>query len=155
MIPDEKIVRGKLQQLATLADLKIALDKIEIKAEHSRPLPASKMAVYAFFHGPQYLKIGKVGPKSNARYASQHYNPDSSNSNLAKSILECPPETADVSVIDRSNVGDWIKRNTTRINILLPADWGIRFLTLAEAFLQCWLKPKYEGFESQRDKPET
>jgi len=45
------------------------------------------MAVYVFSKGPDVLKVGKVGAKSQARYTSQHYNPGSAMSTLAASIL--------------------------------------------------------------------
>lgn len=48
-------------------------------------LPRGKMAIYTFRRGDRYLKIGKAGPNSDARFRSQHYNPHRANSNLAKS----------------------------------------------------------------------
>src|SRR5271169_3703372 len=53
-------------------------------------LLAGKMAVYAFFLNGQALKVGKAGANSDARYRSQHYNPKSAGSNLARSILVKP-----------------------------------------------------------------
>ena len=46
------------------------------------------MAVYVFSEKSQVLKVGKVGPNSQARYTSQHYNPKSARSTLAKSLLK-------------------------------------------------------------------
>src|SRR5437868_1740867 len=46
-------------------------------APHKPPsrLPPGKMAVYGFWvKGWRWLKIGKAGPNSSARYAYQHYN---------------------------------------------------------------------------------
>jgi hypothetical protein len=34
------------------------------------------------------LKVGRVGPNSNARFQSQHYSPGSARSNLANSIVK-------------------------------------------------------------------
>ena len=107
------------------------------------------MAVYVFVWNDICLKVGKVGPNSNARYTSQHYNPRSSNSNLAKSILQAKDNLGLINVSE-SNVGAWIKSNTDRINILLDANLGIPVVTLLESFLQCRLHPKFEGFESQQ-----
>jgi hypothetical protein len=47
-------------------------------------------------------------------------------------------------------VGAWIKTNVDRTNYLLDAERGIPVLTLLESFLQCRLRPRFEGFESQR-----
>ena len=107
------------------------------------------MAVYEFLWRDVCLKVGKVGPNSQARYTSQHYSPSSSNSNLAKSIVSA---RADLGVPDitESNVGAWIKSNVDRVNFLLDAEWGIPVLTLLESFLQCRLRPRFEGLESQR-----
>lgn len=51
---------------------------------------------------------------------------------------------------DESNVGQWIKKNTDRINFMLGENIGLPVLALLEAFLQCRLKPRFEGFESQK-----
>lgn len=120
-------------------------------APHRPPaaLPKGKSAVYVFFWGDQCLKVGKVGPKSQARYTSQHYSPASSNSNLAKSILSARDELGLTDVTEAS-VSDWIKANTDRYNFLLDVSLRIDVLTLLEAFLQCRLQPRFEGFESQR-----
>jgi hypothetical protein len=153
VLPDEETIRDRLRAVACLAGQQIASECIEVeirKAPHMpSALPPGKIAVYAFFHDARCLKVGKVGRKCSPRYASQHYNPTSSNSNLAKSILESPDKIC-ISPVDPVRVGEWIKANTDRINILFPSDWDIPFLTLAEAFLQFWLRPIYEGFESQR-----
>jgi hypothetical protein len=123
----------------------------KLRAPHSPPpsLLTGKMAVYVFMWGEKCLKVGKVGPKSQARYTSQHYNPNSSNSNLAKSILKHKRELGLTNLTD-STVSDWIKSNTDRINFILDQKLGIPVLSLMESFVQCRLRPKFEGFESQR-----
>ena len=125
---------------------------IEILTMPHRPpssLPKGKMAVYVFSDKECVLKVGKIGQKSKARYTSQHYNPHSSNSNLAKSILKDEDAVKKYGV-DDGNVSDWIKKNTDRVNFLLDANVGMRALTLLEVFIQCRLLPVYEGFASQR-----
>jgi hypothetical protein len=112
-------------------------------------LPPGKMAVYVFLWGDSCLKVGKVGPRSQARYTSQHYNPNSSNSNLAKSILKQGLELGLPSLSD-TTVGNWIKMETDRINFLFDQKLGIPVLSLMESFLQCRLRPKFEGFDSQK-----
>ena len=93
--------------------------------------------------------VGKVGPNSKARYTSQHYNPKSSNSNLAKSILK-EKENLGLAHLDEANVGAWIKKETDRTNLLLDATIGIPILSFLESFLQCRLRPQFEGFPSQK-----
>ena len=113
-----------------------------------RSLPKGKMAIYTFVYEDRFLKIGKAGPKSNARYTSQHYYPNSARSNLAKSIL------LDLDMIekgiDEDNVGEWIKQNCRRIDIEIDAELGIFALELIESLLHYKYTPKYEGFSSQR-----
>jgi hypothetical protein len=92
MIETDNIINDFLR-IAELAGVQIGNKDIQIeslKSLHTPPrtLPNGKMAVYVFSWNNQCLKVGKVGPKSHARYTSQHYNPKSSNSNLAKSILK-------------------------------------------------------------------
>jgi hypothetical protein len=122
-----------------------------LPAPHKPPsaLPNGKMAVYVFIWNGRCLKVGKVGPKSQARFTSQHYSPASSNSNLAKSLVAGHGKLG-LSGITESNVGTWIKTNVDRANFLLNAESGIPVLTLLEAFLQCRLNPVFEGFDSQR-----
>ena len=63
-----------------------------LPAPHKPPskIPDGMMAVYVFYHGNRCLKVGKIGPKSAARYTHHHYNPSSSGSNLAHSIVLHP-----------------------------------------------------------------
>ena len=114
-----------------------------LKPPHIPPkrLPTGKAAVYLFFYDDSCLKVGKVGPNSNARYTSQHYNPASSRSNLAKSLLR----SQKVEGIEEATVGDWIKQHTTRVNILVDTETGPLVRNLLEAFLQCRLSPEFEG----------
>ena len=107
------------------------------------------MAVYVFSYQGQALKVGKVGTKSQARYTSQHYNPGSVPSTLAASLLK-ESSAINVSGLSKSNVTEWIKRNTDRFNLIIDETSGIRVLTLLESFLQCRLRPIFEGFASQR-----
>ena len=141
-------------KVAKLSGITLSQNDIQIEnlqAPHTPPsgLPKGKMAVYMFFWKDQCLKIGKTGPKSQARYTSQHYNPISSNSNLAKSILK-NKEYFRLSNLNEINIGKWIKESTDRINFVIDKKLGIPILTLLESFLQCRLKPRFEGFESQK-----
>ncbi len=156
MIDADKLI-ADFVRAAEIAGLNIKQGNINIEnlpAPHIPPstLPAGKMAVYVFQWGDQCLKVGKVGPKSQARYTSQHYNPKSSNSNLAKSILK-DKAVVGITAIDEHTVGNWIRQNTDRVNFLVPESFGIPLLSLLEAFLQCRLKPRFEGFDTQKWAP--
>lgn len=111
-------------------------------------LKSGTMAVYVFIYSDKVLKIGKAGPKSNARFVSQHYNPHSARSNLAASILQDPDMVA--LGIDEYTVGSWIKGNCRRIDILIDSGLSCFVLELVEAVLHYKYEPKYEGFVSQR-----
>ena len=111
-------------------------------------LPAQTMGVYTFWYDGEFLKIGKAGPNSNARFFSQHYNPRSARSTLAASILQ--DTRMQGKGIDEGNVGQWIKNNCRRIDILLDSDLGIFSLELIEAALHYKYEPVYEGFSNQR-----
>jgi len=137
--------------IAKLAGIDISLDDITIEilqAPHQSPtsLPKGKIGIYIFKEGENYLKVGKVGPKSNARYTSHHYNPKSAKSNLAASLLS-DKETVECYTLTQDNIGAWIKENTTRINLLMDETLGSCTLSLLESFLHCRLDPKFEGHQ--------
>ena len=113
-----------------------------------KSLKPGTMGVYTFFYNGEFLKIGKAGPSSNARFTNQHYSPSSSQSNLSKSILQ--DEDMQNLGITADNVGEWIKQNTRRIDIILDESLGIFTLELVEAALHYRYEPKYEGFKNQR-----
>ena len=106
-------------------------------------LPEGKTAVYVFSDQERVLKVGKVGAKSQARYTSQHYT-GSAPSTLAGSLL-ADRDMAKRHGLAKQNVSAWIKENTDRVNFLLDAHAGPLPLALLEAFVQCRLKPAYEG----------
>jgi hypothetical protein len=113
-----------------------------------KTLPSKMMGVYTFWHEGESIKIGKAGPNSNARFLSQHYNPKSAQSTLAASILR--DKRMQSKGITEHTVGDWIKNNCRRIDILLDSDLGIFALELIEAALHYKYEPLYEGFAAQR-----
>ena len=136
---------------ATHGGIELAPDAIYteiLPMPHQPPssLPKGKSAVYIFSTNHCVLKVGQAGPKSNARYTSQPYNPDSAQSTLASSLLKDQVRWQGHN-LNEENVPDWIKKNTHRVNYLLNADvpkskW-VR--TLLEAFVQCRFPPVYEG----------
>ncbi|MBN8571316.1 MAG: hypothetical protein J0M18_16970 [Ignavibacteria bacterium] len=136
-------------KVCNLSNIKLEKDELIIESisdetsHKCKKLPDNCMAIYIFKTKNEYLKVGKVGPKSRARYLHHHYNPKSSGSNLAKSILKDSSFISDFEAI--KDVKNWIIRNTIRTNIIVKANKGSLFLNLFEAFLHCRLKPKYEG----------
>lgn len=150
-----------LNDFATVARLAgVTLEPGDVRVEtmpapHVPPtrLPPGTMAVYVFALGEDVLKVGKVGSKSQARYTSQHYNPGSANSTLAGSVIS-DADRLGLGEADRAEIGNWIKANVDRVNFLLQAELGVPVLTLLESFLQCRLRPRYEGFKSQRGRPQ-
>lgn len=115
---------------------------------HSLKFIDGKMYVYTFRLQDEYLKIGKAGRSSKARFYSHHYNPESSKSNLARSILS--DTEMNLHSLSKVTMGDWIKNNIDRVDIEVDEGLGIFTLNLIESILHCMYLPKYEGFKSQR-----
>lgn len=127
----------------------IKIEDLGVPHQPPKTIPEGKMAVYSFFYQGKALKVGKAGPKSKARYTSQHYSAGSAPSTLAASLEEKPEEIG----LDKSDVTDskeWLKQNTHRINFIINSSLGVDVLNLVEAFLIAKLSPVYEGFDSQR-----
>ena len=134
----------------------IDLDKMKFeyqKMGHATPkFNNGKMYIYSFwFNGEDVpLKIGKAGPKSRARYTSQHYNKNSAKSCLAGKIAAdtafCNKHGIDT---DTEPLKKWIHANCHRLNIEMPYDpqngYDMFTLELIEAILHNIYKPKCEG----------
>jgi len=149
----EDVIRD-FERVADLAGVPLAPGTITIErlpAPHRPPsrLPGGKMAVYVFTYAGDTLKVGKAGANSQARYISQHYNPGSAQSTLAASILGDRTRYG-LDDARETDIGPWIKANVDRVNLLVDERAGIPVLTLLETFLHCRLRPRYEGFKSQR-----
>ena len=139
--------------VAALAGLDIPRSDIEVAVlvtPHRPPssLPSGKLGVYVFMFGNRCLKVGKAGPNSVARFCSQHYGTNAP-STLAKSLLKSQSSVGMTS-LDSSNIKTRICENTTRLNFLLASMHGVFALSLLESFVQCRLRPEFEGFASQR-----
>jgi len=138
---------------AVLAGVEIPRADIQVAclpAPHRPPssFPVSKLAVYVFMYADRCLKVGKAGPNSAARYCSQHYGFNAP-STLAKSLLKRQTDIG-VNGLTEQSAKDWICKNTTRLDFLMPSRHGVFALSLLEAFVQCRLQPEFEGFSSQR-----
>ena len=134
--------------------IEIAPDSITIELQpkpHTRPkqLPERKMAVYVFSTDTEVLKVGKANTGSVGRYCSHHYNPRGADSTLAKSLKE-DENIPSMFRPGKKAISDLILEHTDRVNFLLDEKLGPFVLKLFEAYIQCRLKPKYEGFKSQR-----
>ena len=134
--------------------IEISPDTITIEQQpkpHTPPkeLPEGKMAVYVFSTDTEVLKVGKVNTGSENRYCRHHYNPQGAGSTLAKSLME-DENVPSMFRPDKRTVSDLIKEQTDRVNFLLDAELGLFVLNFFESYIQCRLKPKYEGFKSQR-----
>jgi hypothetical protein len=116
-----------------------------IRAPHQNPkFPRSCYALYVFSlttDGSFVLKVGKAGPRSAARFESQHYLPGSCNSNLGKSIVlnRAQWSKLGISSVELATIGDWLRNNTDRDHFFLSASPFV--INLFEAFLQCRLPP--------------
>lgn len=115
---------------------------------HKPNYPRGKVAIYAFQYKGRFLKIGKVSEKNKSRFYSHHYHPSRNQSNLSKSILSDPEMS--VHSLDADSVGDWIRLNTKRVDLIIDVSLGMFALNLIEAILHCMYKPKYEGLKNLR-----
>ena len=88
------------------------------------------------------------------RYCNHHYGVNRAPSTLARSLVAAQ-STLGLSGINESTVGAWIPEQTDRVNLLLPARYGVLALSLLEVFAQCRLQPALEGFASRRPIPIT
>jgi hypothetical protein len=109
-----------------------------VDRKHTHKFKSGKWHIYSFWlcENNKALKIGVAGPNSAARFDSQHYNENSSNSNLAKSLLKekmCSDEDAK----------SWIRSNTYRINIVFD-NFSKPLAHALEAHLHVLFEPYFE-----------
>jgi len=131
--------------------------ELQSATHQAHRLPEGKCAVYVFSLSENYgkrvpaggnrtLKVGKVGCKSNARFQSQHYNPLSAKSNLARTLLETKILWPYLGIVEmyKSNVRRWIEETTDRDNFYLSAE-DASHLSQLETYLKGRLGPVFEG----------
>ncbi|CAN5881477.1 hypothetical protein BH24ACT15_BH24ACT15_05270 [soil metagenome] len=121
-----------------------------------RGLPTGFGAVYVFTLAARWwpgapgagrvLKVGRVGPNSDARFCSQHYNPTSSSSNLANTLLTARVLWPYLGIegLDATTVGEWIKNNTERDHFFVPAG-AAAIMPILETYVRGRLAPVFEG----------
>ena len=147
------------------------LEAVRSRVEHeakpaphkSHSLTTGKCAVYVFSLSKAWgsgcaagadrvLKVGKAGLTSNARFQSQHYNPNSARSTLAGSLLRCRVlwPYLGIANLTEADVGEWIRKNVDRDNFYLDvSDQGL--LGQLETYIRGVLGSMFEGTESRRD----
>jgi len=153
MLADTRQLITDFARVSTLAG--VSVNERDIRHEsflapHQNPkLPRGCYALYVFFSlttdGSVVLKVGKAGPKSAARFESQHYLPGSCNSNLGKSIVlnKAQWTKLGISGVEETTIGNWLRNNTDRDHFFLSTSPPV--INLFEAFLQCRLRPLFEG----------
>jgi hypothetical protein len=141
-IATDFIRAGRLAGL-NIANEHLLIDVLAVPHQPPARMPAGHMAVYVFMYGDRCLKVGKAGPRTQARYCTHHYGQHAP-STLAKSLVNRQGQIG-LDGIDFDTVRRWLCENTSRVNFLLPASYGAFTLSLLEAFVQCRLQPIYEG----------
>lgn len=134
--------------------------KYEISLCNHEDIPKlkdNKMGIYIYMIGNEFLKIGKAWTNSDARWIYQHYNYNSSKSNLASSIINDKDfcKENNLKKITKENkenreyIRTWLKNNTQRINIIIKrsndSKRDLFYLNLMESWLHYKCNPKYEG----------
>ena len=94
------------------------------------------------------IKVGKAGPKSNARFQSQHYGlraPSTVAKALLTNVVIWP--YLGIKELDADNVGQWLRDRTDRHNFFVDEkDYPI--LSYLEGYLKARLGPALEGLPS-------
>ena len=109
---------------------------------HTRPTPLrNERAVYLFFRGQEWLRIGQTGYSQ--RFTSQHYGTNRAGSTFAADIWNNREQFGFAG--DEERIDTWIFENFGRANIRLPAEHGDAMTRLLEAFLHLNLNPRFEG----------
>ena len=148
MIWNSEKLRDDFLRVARVAGIDMQPEDIDIETlempHRPTPLPPGKIAVFVFSDTDRVLKVSKVGPNSNARYQSQHYGVNRAPSTLARSLLN-DRDAVQRHRLNKENVGDWIKRHTDRVNLILGEDFYPPTLIELKDFVLRRLNPVYEG----------
>lgn len=112
-------------------------------APHGRPRPlqSGQRAVYLFFRGEEWLRIGQTGYSQ--RFTSQHYGTKRASSTFAKDVWLNRCEFGFSG--NEDDIDHWIMQNCGRANVLLPAQWPESVSLLLESYLHYLLTPRFEG----------
>jgi hypothetical protein len=132
-----------------------ARGRIPARSPQAEALRPRHGAVYIFaladgntsLAGPgRVLKVGRVGPNSNARFQSQHYAPGSARSNLANSLIQYPVLWPWLGIVhlDVSNVREWMLSHLDRANVYVP-EGNAALIPDLEMYVRGRLGSVYEG----------
>jgi len=159
MIQDpERLLTEFRQSMERIGERCVDIDYEPQPCPHKlHKLPTGKCAVYVFSlaesagklcpAGPnRVLKVGKAGPRSNARFQYQHYSPGSASSTLSGQILNSRIlwTYLGISQLEYPDVGRWIRENTDRENFYLRAE-DKHLLDPLERYIRGRLGPVFEG----------
>lgn len=146
------IVQNDLEDLIKAANLAgfnnvnitdLVLEHFENGENHvQQNLDANNAGIYIFKWNERYLKVGMDNSVSGKRFKVYHYNPNSTTSNLSRSLITEPEFQA---LIGDNHPGNWIRANTHRFNILIPKRLEKNFICFAEAFFILKCNPFFEG----------
>jgi hypothetical protein len=154
MLSDPQSIIADFIRVAAISGIPLHPNEVAhetlLAGHHNPVLPSDRQAVYVFSLSAEpiiTLKVGKVGPNSNARFQFQHYNPHSAGSNLAKSVVKRRDLWPRLGIRDLAleHVGQWIRDHTDRDHFFISAHREAALPSLLEVFLQCRLRPLYEG----------
>lgn len=136
-----------LIESATSNGYKVKLEELQLTewkagtATHvPEPLPKDCCSIFVYQWNDMYLKVCRALPKANDIYQLHHYKKDTSRSNLAKSLMSDPYFK---DILGKTHPGDWVKANTTRYNVLIPASAGELFLHFAYIFFVWKCSPRF------------
>lgn len=128
-----------------------------LPAPHRPPkmMPVGFGAVYAFALAPSsvapagggtVLKVGKAGPKSAARFTSQHYSPGSARSTLAGGIVKYPIlwPWLGIGAEEAADIRSWMMARLDRLHIFVR-DPSPELLTTVELYVRARIGSVYEG----------
>ena len=94
---------------------------------HEQPtLPEGHAAIYVFSMGDSVLTVGKADKDNQAQYDSP-YSPTSSGpiTPLAKCLIQWGKDKGlPLPILNEENVGDWIKQNTDRRNLIIDPNYS-------------------------------
>jgi hypothetical protein len=161
MMADADVLLADFAEAAARAEIEgwpCGLRSQVLSAPHrATSLPPGSTAVYVFAFstsagrsapcGPgTVLKVGKVGPNSEARFRYMHYNPGSSNSNLAKSLLthQILWPFLGIQRLTSGDVGERIRASMDRTNFFVPAGHPQVLATL-EVYARARVGSVFEG----------
>ena len=140
-------VLNDLKNAAVLAGFQIPNEELQLEElepgldTHLTPaLPNGFSAIYIFGYEDEVLKVGHCGLNCTPCFQSRHYG-FSFPSTLARSLMNYEEWN---HLYNENTVGNWIKENSTRYNIYIPASYGNYFRYFAEAFFILKYHPLFE-----------